>query len=174
LSNSVLKPFGIRGSSSPALQRGQGAPAAPQVQACSPSQGLSGWLSHIHPQSWQSEHFMACPAYPDFCHESSSRSIRPCLGFGSKRFGQARRVSSGNRRASGLFFPAEIRANVGTFPSASLASEARLDIGQPDIIRPAVAADCRRMAAPVVRAIDQETANARGAHFSEGDLLLAG
>jgi hypothetical protein len=49
-----------------------------------------------------------------------------------------RRVSSGNRRASGLFFPGEIRANVGTFPSASLASEARLDIGQPDVIRPTV------------------------------------
>jgi hypothetical protein len=83
----------------------------------------------------------------------------------------ARRVSSGNRRASGLFFPAEIWANVGTFPSASLASEARLDIGQPDVIRPAVAADCRRMAAPVVRAIDQETANAGGTHLGEGDLL---
>src|ERR1700726_678539 len=86
----------------------------------------------------------------------------------------ARRVSSGNRRASGLFFPGEIRAKVGTFQSASLASEARLDIGQPDVIRPVVAADCRRMAAPVVRATDQETANARGAHLSEGDFLLAG
>jgi hypothetical protein len=67
-----------------------------------------------------SEHFMACQAYQD-CHEFSSRSIRPCLG--SKRFGQARRMSSGNRRASGLFFPAEIRADVGASLAANLAGE---------------------------------------------------
>jgi hypothetical protein len=59
---------------------------------------------------------MACPAYPDFCHESPSRSIRPCLGFGSKRFGQARRVSSGSRRASGFFFWQSKREAVGSRP----------------------------------------------------------
>jgi hypothetical protein len=47
LSNSVLKPFGGRGadSSSLGLHRGQGAPAAPQMQACSPFHGRSGWAS---------------------------------------------------------------------------------------------------------------------------------
>jgi hypothetical protein len=39
--------------------RGQGAPAAPQVQACSPCHGRSGWLSHTQPQSSQSEYFIS-------------------------------------------------------------------------------------------------------------------
>ena len=45
LSNSILEPFGIRGtiSLSIALQRGHGAPAAPQLQACSlPMVGQDG------------------------------------------------------------------------------------------------------------------------------------
>jgi hypothetical protein len=46
--------------------------------------------------------------------------------------------------------------------------------GQPDIIRPSVAADRDRVAAPMIGAIDQETANATGSHFSEGDLLGTG
>ena len=58
------------------------------------------------------------------------------------------------------FFTPEIRADVGAFPAASLAGEPRLDIGQPDVIRPSVAADWCPVAAFVVRAIDQETANA--------------
>jgi hypothetical protein len=65
----------------------------------------------------------------------------------------------------------KIRADVGAFPATSLAGEPRLYIGKPDGIRPSVAADCRRMAAPIIRSIDQETANAGGAHLSEGDLL---
>jgi hypothetical protein len=32
-------------------------------------------FAHTHPQSWQSEHFMAWQAYQDFCHESSLRPI---------------------------------------------------------------------------------------------------
>src|ERR1700730_15058572 len=68
----------------------------------------------------------------------------------------------------------EILAHIGASLAASLAGEPRLDIGQPDVIWPSVAADRRPVAAFVVRAIDQETANARGAHLSEGDLLLAG
>jgi hypothetical protein len=55
-------------------------------------------------------------------------------------------------RASGRFFPAEIRSDIGAFPSASLAGEPRLYIGKPDVIRPSVAADCRPMAAPIIRA----------------------
>jgi hypothetical protein len=30
------------------------------------------------------------------------------------------------------------------------------------------------MAAPIIGTVDQEIANARGAHFAQGDLLLAG
>jgi hypothetical protein len=73
----------------------------------------------------------------------------------------------GNLRASSFCLPMEIRADIGAFPSASLASEARLDIGQPDVVRPSVSANCGRVAAAIVRAIDQETANTSGAHFSE-------
>jgi hypothetical protein len=57
---------------------------------------------------------------------------------------------------------------------ASLAGEARLDIGQPGIVRPSVTAYGHVAPAPVIRAIDQEPANASGAHLGEGDLLLAG
>jgi hypothetical protein len=41
------------------LHQGQGAPAAPHVQACSPSHGLPGCSSQTQPQSSQSKHFMA-------------------------------------------------------------------------------------------------------------------
>jgi hypothetical protein len=41
----------------------------------------------------------------------------------------------------------------------------------PDVIRPMVPADCDPVAAFVIRAIDQETANPSGAHLGEGDLL---
>ena len=72
VSNSVRKPSSSRGVSSftGKLHCGQGAPAAPQVQACSPSHGRAGWFSHTQPQSSHREHFMACRAYPDFRHES--------------------------------------------------------------------------------------------------------
>jgi hypothetical protein len=60
LLNSVLKPSGKRGalSFSGTLHQGQGAPAPPQVQACSPSHGRSGWLSQIQSQSSHREHFI--------------------------------------------------------------------------------------------------------------------
>jgi hypothetical protein len=70
--------------------------------------------------------------------------------------------------------PIEIRADIRAFQTASLAGESRLDIGQPNVLRPAVAADRDRMAALVVLAIDQQAANAIGAHLCKGDLLLAG
>jgi hypothetical protein len=63
-----------------------------------------------------------------------------------------------------------IRPNVRAAPAARLASEPRLGVRQPAVIRPPVAADRRRMTAVIVRAIDQETANATGAHFGHGDL----
>ena len=43
----------------------------------------------------------------------------------------------------------------------------RLEIGQPGVIRPAIAPDCRPMAAVIVRAIDQDAAHADLAHFAE-------
>jgi hypothetical protein len=41
-------------------------------------------------------------------------------------------VSSGSRRASGLFLPTEIRTDVGASLAANLAGEQRLEIGQAD------------------------------------------
>jgi hypothetical protein len=63
----------------------------------------------------------------------------------------------------------KIWADIGTFPSAS--PQVNLYIGQPNVVRPSDAADRCPVAALVARAIDQETANASGVHFSEGDLL---
>jgi hypothetical protein len=42
------------------------------------------------------------------------------------------------------------------------------------VIGPLVRADRDRVAAGIVRAIDQQTANAGRAHFAEGDFLRAG
>src|ERR1700737_4192089 len=44
---------------------------------------------------------------------------------------------------------------------------------KPDMIGPSIPADCHPVAAPIIRAINQETANARGPHFPESDFLLA-
>jgi hypothetical protein len=78
---------------------------------------------------------------------------------------------SGSLRAPGIGFPMEIWAHVRASLAAALAGEPGLDVGQPNIIWPSVAADCCRMAALIIRAIDQEATDARGAHLSEGDLL---
>src|SRR6202022_4441405 len=75
---------------------------------------------------------------------------------------------------SRLSLPMEIRTDVSTLRAARLAGKPGLDFGQPDVIRPPVAADGDPVAALVIRAINQQTANARSAHLSEGDLLLAG
>lgn len=48
---------------------------------------------------------------------------------------------------------------------------ARLEIGQPDIIGPSIAAHRCVVAAMIIGAVDQEAANASGAHFGEGDFL---
>ena len=71
---------------------------------------------------------MACRAYPDFCHESPSRSIRPCLGFGSKRLGQTRRVSSvlTARRAA----PSDEYAQAGSRRRVFLAVSWVTDLGR--------------------------------------------
>jgi hypothetical protein len=53
-----------------------------------------------------------------------------------------------------------VRPDVAALPAAGLTSEQGFDIGQPDIIGPSIGADRGRMAAMIVRAIDQETARA--------------
>ena len=62
--------------------------------------------------------------------------------------------------------------HVGAAPAAGRAGEARLDIRQPHMIRPAVGADLDVMAAFVVAAIDQNVAHAGFAHFAESDFFL--
>jgi hypothetical protein len=57
--------------------------------------------------------------------------------------------------------------------AACLAGKLCLNVGQSDVIRPSIAGDRCRMAAAIIRAIDQETAHAGSAHFGEGDLLRA-
>ena len=64
-----------------------------------------------------------------------------------------------------------IRPNVGTALPAGGADEARFDIGQPDVIGPAIGINGRRVAATMVGGIDQHVAHASGAHLGEGDLL---
>ena len=54
---------------------------------------------------------------------------------------------------------------------AGRAGEMRLDVGQPDVIRPSISCEARAMAAPIIGAIDQHAAHAGGSHFGKGDLL---
>jgi hypothetical protein len=56
--------------------------------------------------------------------------------------------------------PNEVWPDVSAAGAASLTRKPSLKVRQPDIIRPPVPADRRRMAAPEIRAIDQETTNA--------------
>jgi hypothetical protein len=67
-----------------------------------------------------------------------------------------------------------MRPNISARLATRPANEAILDIGQANVIWPSIGVDRCRMAAPIVCAIDQDTAHARGAHLSEGDLLLSG
>lgn len=52
----------------------------------------------------------------------------------------------GNLRTPGIFFPMEVGADISASLAASLASKSRLDAGQPNVIRPPVAANCRSRA----------------------------
>jgi hypothetical protein len=51
------------------------------------------------------------------------------------------------------------RPDVGSAAPAGPAGEARLEIRQPDVIRPAVRADHDRVAAAIVRTVDQQAAH---------------
>ena len=63
-----------------------------------------------------------------------------------------------------------MRPDVGTALATRPADELRLDVGQPDFIRPMVHIDRDRVTAAVVGAVDQQTANAGLAHLCEADL----
>ena len=140
---SVLKPPGGRGSdlSCTGLQAGHGMPTLPQVQACTPFP-RPFWVAFTDPTTIVAE--------------------QAIHGWGKlvQSFG-----------APGFYFPTEVRANVGTALAANLADESRLKIGQPDILGPSITADLDPMAASVIGAIDQQPANASGAHLGEGDSL---
>ena len=60
---------------------------------------------------------------------------------------------------AGFLFTIEVRPHICTALAADPAGEALLDIGQSGIIGPAITADRDRVAAAVIRAVDQETAN---------------
>ena len=70
------------------------------------------------------------------------------------------------------FLPVEVRPDIGTTLAAHLADEQRFDIGRPDLIGPRVGAD-GPMGAFIIRAIDQQPANAGCAHCAERDFLFA-
>src|SRR6266478_3151175 len=57
-----------------------------------------------------------------------------------------------HRRDRRRLVPMKVRPNVGTSLAAGLANEPRLEIGQPETIRPLVRADRYRVAAAIVRA----------------------
>ena len=72
-----------------------------------------------------------------------------------------------------LQVPMEIRPDIGTALATGSTYEPALKIGQPYIVRPLISADPDPVRALVVGAIDQQTANAGGAHLAEGDFLRA-
>lgn len=69
--------------------------------------------------------------------------------------------------------PMKVRPDVSTSLATSFAYEPRLDLGQPDVIRPSIGAGRNGMATIIIRAVDEDAAHTSGAHLSEGDLLRA-
>ena len=69
--------------------------------------------------------------------------------------------------------PMEVGPDVGAALAAGLADEPIFDVGEPDIVRPLIATDRDGVAALVIRAINQDTANAGFPHFPECVKLLA-
>jgi hypothetical protein len=72
-----------------------------------------------------------------------------------------------------LPLPIEISPDFGALKAASRTAEQRLEIGEPNIIRPLIGADRHVVAALIIRAIDQQAANPHRAHFAERDFLGA-
>jgi hypothetical protein len=68
--------------------------------------------------------------------------------------------------------PVEVRPDLCPALAAGGADKARLDIGKPDLIGPAVCAEGDGMAATILGAIDKDAVHAHIAtHLAEGDLL---
>jgi hypothetical protein len=55
--------------------------------------------------------------------------------------------------------------------AADVADQAGFDIGQPQLVGPAIGMHHGVMAATIVTAMDKDTAHAGFAHFAEGDFL---
>jgi hypothetical protein len=88
-----------------------------------------------------------------------------------------RRNSAVRRRAGrwriAASVPIEIRPYVRAALAADPTGEALLDIGQPDIIGPGIAADRDGVATAVVGANNQQPAHTALAHLGKGDFLWA-
>jgi hypothetical protein len=66
----------------------------------------------------------------------------------------------------------EIRPDVGPALAARGADEARLDVGQPHVVGPAIGIHRHAVAASVVGAVDEHAMHAHlASHFAEGDFL---
>jgi hypothetical protein len=69
------------------------------------------------------------------------------------------------------------RAEMGTDICTALAArptdEPRLNVGKPDVVGPVICRHRDRMAAPVVRTIDQDADRAGGAHLAKRDFHRA-
>jgi hypothetical protein len=65
------------------------------------------------------------------------------------------------------------RPDIGATVAASLTGELRFEIGQPDMVWPAIGVDHDRMRAFVIGAIDEKPGGARRSHFPESDFLFA-
>jgi hypothetical protein len=63
----------------------------------------------------------------------------------------------------------EFRPHVPAALAAGGADETRLDVRQPNVVRPAVGADLDRVAASVVAAIDQHLTDAGFAQLADGE-----
>ena len=68
----------------------------------------------------------------------------------------------------------KLRPHVRATLAAACIGEVGFDVGQPDMIRPAVSVGLDVVAAAVIAAIDQHVADAGGAQLAEGDLLGVG
>jgi hypothetical protein len=66
----------------------------------------------------------------------------------------------------------KVGPEIGWPGAASLTDEQGFKIGQPDIVGPSVSTDPSPMVALVVRAIDQQAANADFEHFTQRYFLL--
>jgi hypothetical protein len=70
--------------------------------------------------------------------------------------------------------PLKQRPDIGPAPTADLARKIRLEVGQANVIAPALGIHGDRVSAAIVRAIDDQPARSvTCSHFPEGDFLLA-